>query len=244
MFNNLINNITPVVKNLLILNVLFFIAQITLPDIMHNLSLYPMVSEQFKPWQLATHFFMHGGIGHIFFNMFALVIFGMHLERVWGPKRFLTYYLVCAFGAAIIHMIVNYIRIKNLESTFSPEELETIQYLVKNQGYELLSSNQNWVRALGQLNAMYNVPMIGASGAVFGLLAAFGYLFPNTELMLLFPPIPIKAKFFVIGYAALELYLGFSNNPNDNVAHFAHLGGALVGILLVLYWRKNRNNFF
>ncbi len=244
MFNNLINNITPVVKNLLILNVLFFIAQITLPDIMHNLSLYPMVSEQFKPWQLATHFFMHGGIGHIFFNMFALVIFGMHLERVWGPKRFLTYYLVCAFGAAIIHMIVNYIRIKNLESTFSPEELETIQYLVKNQGYELLSSNQNWVGALGQLNAMYNVPMIGASGAVFGLLAAFGYLFPNTELMLLFPPIPIKAKFFVIGYAALELYLGFSNNPNDNVAHFAHLGGALVGILLVLYWRKNRNNFF
>jgi len=243
MFNNLINNITPVVKNLLILNVLFFIAQITLPDIMHNLSLYPMVSEQFKPWQLATHFFMHGGIGHIFFNMFALVIFGMHLERVWGPKRFLTYYLVCAFGAAILHMIVNYIRIKNLESTFSPEELETIQYLVKNQGYELLSSNQNWVGALGQLNAMYNVPMIGASGAVFGLLAAFGYLFPNTELMLLFPPIPIKAKFFVIGYAALELYLGFSNNPNDNVAHFAHLGGALVGILLVLYWRKNRNNF-
>tara|TARA_B110000014_G_C20035309_1_gene537818 strand:- start:232 stop:966 length:735 start_codon:yes stop_codon:yes gene_type:complete len=244
MFNNLINNITPVVKNLLILNVLFFIAQITLPDIMHNLSLYPMVSEQFKPWQLATHFFMHGGIGHIFFNMFALVIFGMHLERVWGPKRFLTYYLVCAFGAAILHMIVNYIRIKNLESTFSPEELETIQYLVKNQGYELLSSNQNWVGALGQLNAMYNVPMIGASGAVFGLLAAFGYLFPNTELMLLFPPIPIKAKFFVIGYAALELYLGFSNNPNDNVAHFAHLGGALVGILLVLYWRKNKKNFF
>ena len=244
MFNNLINNITPVVKNLLILNVLFFIAQITLPDIMHNLSLYPMVSEQFKPWQLATHFFMHGGIGHIFFNMFALVIFGMHLERVWGPKRFLTYYLVCAFGAAILHMIVNYIRIKNLESTFSPEELETIQYLVKNQGYELLSSNQNWVGTLGQLNAMYNVPMIGASGAVFGLLAAFGYLFPNTELMLLFPPIPIKAKFFVIGYAALELYLGFSNNPNDNVAHFAHLGGALVGILLVLYWRKNKKNFF
>jgi membrane associated rhomboid family serine protease len=244
MFNNLINNITPVVKNLLILNVLFFIAQITLPDIMHNLSLYPMVSEQFKPWQLATHFFMHGGIGHIFFNMFALVIFGMHLERVWGPKRFLTYYLVCAFGAAILHMIVNYIRIKNLESTFSPEELETIQYLVKNQGYELLSSNQNWVGALGQLNAMYNVPMIGASGAVFGLLAAFGYLFPNTELMLLFPPIPIKAKFFVIGYAALELYLGFSNNPNDNVAHFAHLGGALVGILLVLYWRKSKKNFF
>ena len=244
MFNNLINNITPVVKNLLILNVLFFIAQITLPDIMHNLSLYPMVSEQFKPWQLATHFFMHGGIGHIFFNMFALVIFGMHLERVWGPKRFLTYYLVCAFGAAILHMIVNYIRIKNLESTFSPEELETIQYLVKNQGYELLSSNQNWVGALGQLNAMYNVPMIGASGAVFGLLAAFGYLFPNTELMLLFPPIPIKAKFFVIGYAALELYLGFSNNPNDNVAPFAHLGGALVGILLVLYWRKSKKNFF
>ena len=244
MFNNLINNITPVVKNLLILNILFFIAQVTLPEFMSNLSLFPMVSEQFKPWQLATHFFMHGGIGHIFFNMFALVIFGIHLERVWGGKRFLTYYMICAFGAAILHMIVNYIRIKNLETTFSPEDLDVIHNLIKSQGYDLLKSNQNWVGALGQLNAMYNVPMIGASGAVFGILAAFGYLFPNTELMLLFPPIPIKAKYFVLGYAALELYLGFSNNPNDNVAHFAHLGGALVGILLVLYWKKNRNNFF
>ena len=255
MFNNLFNNITPVVKNLLILNVLFFVAQITLPEFMGNLSLFPMVSEQFKPWQLATHFFMHGGIGHIFFNMFALVIFGMHLERTWGAKRFLIYYIICAFGAAILHQIVLYIEINSMIDMVSSNDWK----IIKNHGGDIINDirtkslthgeaieNYGIILNDKQLNLLFtcNTPMIGASGAVFGLLAAFGYLFPNTQLMLLFPPIPIKAKYFVIGYAALELYLGFSNNPNDNVAHFAHLGGALVGILLVLYWRKNRNSFF
>jgi len=234
MFSNLLRNITPVVKNLLIINVLFYVAQWTFPSIMQNLELYPLVSENFKPWQLATHFFMHStlSIGHIFVNMFALVIFGTQLERVWGPQKFLFYYIICALGASFLHLLVNYIRIQNFEANISYEELE----LFKAIGHES--------PLLRQLYIMYNSPMIGASGAVFGLLAAFGYLFPNTELMLLFPPIPIKAKYFVIGYALIVLYLGFKNNPGDNVAHFAHLGGALIGIIILLYWQKSKTNFF
>jgi membrane associated rhomboid family serine protease len=253
MFNNILKNISPVVKNILIINILFFVAQLTFPIFMGGLSLYPFVSEGFEPWQLATHFFMHDpkSIGHIFFNMFAVVIFGTQLERVWGPKKFLGYYLICALGAALLYMLVNYLRLKSFEShlleisLIEPTEIQYYLDIAKNQGLELIKSDKNFTDfPLGELNSLVNAPMLGASGAVFGLLAAFGYLFPNTELMLLFPPIPIKAKYFVIGYAALELYLGISNNPSDNVAHFAHLGGALVGIIIVLYWGKNRNSFF
>ncbi len=231
---------SPAVKNILILNVIFFFAQWALPQIMPSLMLFPFSSENFEPWQLATHFFMHGGIGHLFFNMFALVIFGSNLERVWGPKRFLIYYIACAFGAALLHMLVNYLRIQGVEAQLSAEQIA----LVYKEGFDILDSGRNYIGPLGELNSLINAPMLGASGAVFGLLAAFGYLFPNTELMLLFPPIPIKAKFFVIGYAVLELYLGFSNNPTDNVAHFAHLGGALVGIIIVIIWQRNKNQFF
>ena len=243
MFSNLLKNISPVVKNLLLINILFYIAQWTIPSFTQNLELYPISSEDFKPWQLATHFFMHSpySIGHIFFNMFALVIFGSQLERVWGAQRFLGYYISCALGAAVLHLGVNYYRIHIIEINLSLEDLE----LFRNSAYDAFQKGMNFKDpVLAQLNLLHHTPMLGASGAVFGLLAAFGFLFPNTELMLLFPPIPIKAKYFVIGYAALELYLGVSNNPSDNVAHFAHLGGALVGIIIVLYWGKNRNSFF
>ena len=243
MFSNLLKNISPVVKNLLLINILFYIAQWTIPSFTQNLELYPISSEDFRPWQLATHFFMHSpySIGHIFFNMFALVIFGSQLERVWGAQRFLGYYISCALGAAVLHLGVNYYRIHIIEINLSLEDLE----LFRNSAYDAFQKGMNFKDpVLAQLNLLHHTPMLGASGAVFGLLAAFGYLFPNTELMLLFPPIPIKAKYFVIGYAALELYLGVSNNPSDNVAHFAHLGGALVGIIIVLYWGKNRNSFF
>lgn len=243
MFSNLLKNISPVVKNLLLINILFYIAQWTIPSFTQNLELYPISSEDFKPWQLATHFFMHStfSLGHIFFNMFALVIFGSQLERVWGPQRFLGYYISCALGAALLHLGVTYYRIHNIEINLSVEDLE----LFKNAAYDAFQKGMNFKDPLlAQLNLLHHTPMLGASGAIFGLLAAFGYLFPNTELMLLFPPIPIKAKYFVIGYAVLELYLGVSNNPSDNVAHFAHLGGALIGIIIVLYWSKNRINFF
>ena len=235
MFGQLFKNMPDVVKNLLIINLLFFVAQNMISTFDYYFSLYPISSAFFKPWQLATHFFMHGNIPHIFFNMFALVIFGSQLEKIWGPKRFLTYYFITAIGAAFLHLTVNYIRLISLESSL-PDDI--VVQLIQNGPVQYYNPTYN------EFVGMYHIPMMGASGAVFGLLTAFGYLFPNTELMLLFPPIPIKAKYFVIGYAAIELYLGMANNPGDNVAHFAHLGGALIGILLVLYWNKNRNSFF
>ena len=243
MFNNILKNISPVVKNILLINVIFYVAQWTIPSFTQNFELYPITSEQFRPWQLATHFFMHSpySIGHIFFNMFALVIFGSQLEKIWGPQKFLIYYISCALGASILHLGVTYFRIQSIETGLSLEDLE----LFRANAFEAFQKGMNFKDPiLAQLNILHNSPMLGASGAIFGLLAAFGYLFPNTELMLLFPPIPIKAKYFVIGYAVLELYLGISNNPSDNVAHFAHLGGALIGIIIVLYWSKKRNSFF
>ena len=243
MLQNLFRNMSPVVKNLLILNVLFFVAQFALPGIMKSLELYPASSDAFEPWQLATHFFMHStdSLMHIFFNMFALVIFGVQLEQVWGPKKFLIYYIATALGAAFLHLLINYLRLETLIAESPVEYFE----LVKDKGLDLILSKQNWENPiLGGLNSLLNTPMLGASGAVFGLLAAYGFLFPNTELYLMFIPVPIKAKYFVMGYAAIELFSGISNSPNDNVAHFAHLGGALVGIVMVLIWQRQKNQFF
>tara|TARA_B110000285_G_C14871059_1_gene489219 strand:- start:30 stop:776 length:747 start_codon:yes stop_codon:yes gene_type:complete len=248
MFQNLFRNISPVVKNLLILNVLFFVAQSAISGFTENLALYPISSEEFKPWQLVTHFFMHStpGFMHIFFNMFALVMFGTQLERVWGPKKFLIYYLATALGAAFLHLTVGYLRLKNIESGLSPAELNQIL----TEGFEQIKNGkfvyaEPILREANQsLYILYNTPMLGASGAVFGLLAAYGYLFPNTELYLMFIPVPIKAKYFVMGYAAIELFSGIANSPGDNVAHFAHLGGALVGIVMVIIWQRQKNQFF
>ena len=206
MFNlsRIFQNMPPIGKNLLLVNVIFFVAQFTLEDFMRNLELVPIFSEHFRPWQLATYFFMHGNLPHIFFNMFALIIFGTQLERIWGPQKFLFFYLACAIGAALIHMLVGYIRLKGFEASIDPIILQDYLYYVKDEGYNLLMEGKNYRDPiLGKLNALYNTPMVGASGAIFGLLVAFGYTFPNTELMLLFPPIPIKAKYFVIGYAAI-----------------------------------------
>jgi len=243
MLDQIFRNMTPVVKNLLILNALFYLAQLMLPELMEGLALYPIGSNNFRPWQLATHFFMHstGTIFHILFNMFAVVMFGTALERVWGAQKFLFYYFSTALGAAFLHSFVTYLRIKDLESVMDPQMVE----YVKQNGSELLANYKNYTDPMmGQLNLMLNTPVLGASGAVFGILVAFGYLFPNTELMLLFPPIPVKAKYMVIAYIAVELYLGFQNNPHDNVAHFAHLGGALIGYLILLYWQKDNKTFY
>lgn len=237
MFNQLFGSMPNVVKNLLILNILVFLAEYTVPGFYDSMSLYPFSSENFRPWQLVTHFFMHsmGSPMHIFFNMYALVLFGSHLEKVWGEKRFLIYYFATALGAALLHGAVVEWRIHQLIETMPTWQVE----IVLNKGGYLEK-----YQAMKSLLAILNTPVIGASGAVFGILAGFAYLFPNTELRLLFPPIPIKAKVFVLVYAGIELYLGFANNPQDNVAHFAHLGGALVGFIMVYYWQKNKNRFY
>ena len=236
----------PVVKNLLIINVLVYIAMIMLRsqdlDLTEYFGLHYWKSEAFYPHQLVTYMFMHSfTITHLLFNMFAVWMFGKVLESVWGSKRFLIYYMVTGVGAGLIQLLVIYLRLMPLYSQLSPEDLS---YITEN-GYQLLQEGKNFTDPIaGKINLLLNVTTVGASGAVFGILLAFGMLFPNTELMLLFPPIPIKAKWFVIGYGAIELYSGMANNAGDNVAHFAHLGGMLFGFFMIKYWQKNSNRFY
>lgn len=245
MLENLFRNIPPVVKNILIINLLVFLGTEFLAqqgiNVTQYLALHYFTSTNFYPHQLITYMFMHGSISHIFFNMFAVWMFGKVLEQVWGAKRFLIYYMATGVGAGLIQLLVAYIRLMPLNDLVTPEQMD---YIITN-GYELLQTNKNYSDPVsGQLNILINVSTVGASGAVFGILLAFGMLFPNTELMLLFPPIPIKAKWFVIFYGIFELYAGFANNPNDNVAHFAHLGGMLFGFILIKYWKADRNRFY
>lgn len=230
----------PVVKNLILANVVIFlitmVMQQTGTDLYQVLGLYFPASEKFRLHQVFTHMFMHGSIGHIFFNMFALYMFGRVLEGVWGPKRFLTFYLVTGLGAAALHTLVHFFEYQAVMSNIAPDQLAYFKDLAMQGKYIPNTPSE-------KLTMILNTPTVGASGAVFGILLGFGMLFPNTQLMLLFPPIPIKAKYFVIGYGALELYLGLSQ-PGSNVAHFAHLGGMLFGYFMIKYWNKNSNRFY
>lgn len=231
----------PVVKNLLIINGLFFMATLVLQqyNLVHLLGLHPLESPLFKPYQLITHFFMHGGWAHILFNMFALWMFGNGLENYWGPKKFLFYYLFTGLGAAALHLGVLEYQLHSVMAGMTQEQISTVM----QEGANLLMTGRNFVDPqLSELNLLLNVPTVGASGAVFGVLLAFGMTFPNTIIYLYFA-IPIKAKYFVMLYGGLELYLGIANNPGDNVAHFAHLGGMLFGYFLIRYWNKNRYRY-
>ncbi|HUC81157.1 MAG TPA: rhomboid family intramembrane serine protease [Flavisolibacter sp.] len=195
----------PVVKNLIIINVLVFLAQLVLDNqilLTARIGLWPVDYPFFKPYQVITHMFTHGSVMHILFNMFALWMFGRVLENVWGPKRFLFFYLACGIGAAVFHLLIQY-----------------------------LSGG-------GSLT-------VGASGAVMGVMVGFAYLFPNTEMFIFFIPFPIKAKWVAIGYVAIDLFSGIANVAGDNIAHFAHLGGAITGFILVLIWNKSdRRRFY
>jgi len=225
------NRFPPVVKNLIIINVLVYVAQVTFGsnanfDIDHMFALHDVRSVYFKPYQLITHMFMHGGIDHLFFNMFALWMFGSLLENYWGAKRFLQFYLICGLGAALLHLGVLYFELKPVWETFQamPKEIKD-QWEYSNR-FRL------------------NEATVGASGAIFGCLAAFGYLFPNSLIYVYFL-FPMKAKWFVLIYAGFELWLGVRNSAGDNVAHFAHLGGALAGIIIILIWNKtNRKTLY
>jgi membrane associated rhomboid family serine protease len=239
----------PIIKNLIIINGLVFFAQITvkttpfgtLEDVF---ALHTFQSELFRPWQFVTHMFMHGSFTHLFFNMFALWMFGSVLENVWGQKRFLTFYFVCGLGAALTHMIALYFENQVMINRFNAIQTSMdIDYFLNKYWYgQPLPPVLDAAKAA--LRANLNEATIGASGAVFGCLAAFGYLFPNSFIYL-FALIPIKAKWFVIGYIVVELYSTLQNSAGDNVAHLAHLGGALFGFLLVWTWnKKNRRNFY
>lgn len=261
----------PVVKNLLIINGLFFLASMVVLEkfniqLVQYLGLFYFDSPFFRPWQFVTHIFMHGSWMHIFSNMLSLWMFGSVLENVWGPKRFLTYYIITALGAAFLHTAIQGYGIYQTK-----ERIEAYQAAPSFQGFlqlhdkenaayyeaEVMSFMQEWsqdkdnplyVEASKEWSEIYvkaqnMIPTVGASGAVFGVLLAFGMLFPNTFVYLYFA-IPVKAKYFVILYGGLELYLGLANDPGDNVAHFAHLGGMLFGFFLIKYWNKKQRNSF
>lgn len=213
-----------VTRNLLIINVLIFLAQVLLGSnipINKYLALQFYESDYFYPHQIITYMFLHGGISHIFFNMFALFMFGRTLEMVWGPKKFLLYYLITGIGAALAQEIVYTVHYS--EIIFN-SEITTI-----HAGSDIFTRQE-----------FFNIlpATLGASGAIFGILVAFGMMFPNSELFIIPFPFPIKAKWFVLGYGILELGLGISNNAADNVAHFAHLGGLFTGLIILLYWKK------
>lgn len=262
-------NTPMVVKNLIIINVLMLLGTYAGQGLGYNLTemfgMHYPESEKFRIYQIVTHMFMHGGFMHLFFNMFALWMFGRVLESIWGPRRFLIYYFVTGLGAVALHMFVNHLEINSIKNaivafnnTPAPELLE--KFANKHLGRpspQLLDFIQNYYDNPGSasmateggqlmeriLKMKMDIPTVGASGAVFGILLAFGMIFPNTQLMLLFPPIPIKAKYFVIGYGALELYLGLTNS-GGSIAHFAHLGGMLFGFILIKYWNKTTRTFY
>lgn len=259
-------NILPhVVKHLLIINGIFFLAKLLLStrgiDLDSIFGLHYFAASDFKIWQIITYMFMHGNFGHIFFNMFALWMFGSTIERAWGGKRFLIYYLITGIGAAIIHYAIVYFQIHPtlalLNQFLDQPSLDTYRYLAEQntnprfagmltQNLAILQSDPSSLSELIQIT--FNVRetflnsfvIIGASGAVFGLLLAFGMMYPNSEIYVYFL-LPIKAKYFVIIYGAIELLYGVMGS-SDGVAHFAHLGGMLFGLILILLWRKQDRN--
>lgn len=232
-----LSSIPPITKNIIIINSIIWIATITLPkiagiDLVKYLGLHYWAATDFNPAQLVTSMFMHdpSSIAHLFFNMFSLWIFGKVLENVWGSKRFLFYYISTGIGAALIQELVWML---TWESGFMLSNSLTGDVVM--QGSEAVDyALRHGIDVQGYLNMLVT---IGASGAVFGILLAFGMMFPNLEMYIMFIPIPIKAKFIVIGYGVLELIFGVSG-IQSSVAHFAHLGGMLFGLLIILYWRK------
>lgn len=207
---------TPATTNLIIINVLVMIMILQNEEFMfEHFALFCPGSHYFRPWQFITHMFMHGGFWHIFFNMYTLWMFGSVLERSWGWKKFLLFYFVSGLGAALLHTGVQLI--------------EAHVYMSR-----LADGLHEAARSLGML---YATPTVGASGAIYGLLLGFGMLYPDSRLMLLFPPIPLKAKWFVIIFAVIELFTGIFSRYGG-IAHFAHLGGMLFGWLLIMFWKR------
>ena len=236
-----LSSIPPVTRNILFINLIIWLACYLFRgyDLVNILGLHYIQSDGFYLYQLITYMFTHEAFSHLFFNMFALFMFGGVLERNWGPKRFLIYYMVTGIGAALVQMLVCYLRILSLSKGLPEDALSALT----SGNYNLIAQYMYQYPNMQSILQMFNTVTIGASGAVFGILLAFGMLFPNTPLFIIFIPIPIKAKYFVIGYGLIELFLGISNRSGDNVAHFAHLGGMLFGIFMILYWRKkDRSN--
>ena len=237
--------ITETIKHLLIINVIFFVASISLGDIVYDLfALHYPLSPKFQIWQPLTHMFMHGDIGHIFFNMFGLYMFGTPIEQMWGRKKFIFFYLSTGFGAAIFQLLLYYFQINEVSNILSAEGLTVSQITSFFQTSDL---SYNMVEQIGREKLLsglsaFNGVMVGASGALYGILVAFAFLFPNARLMLLFPPIPVKAKILVPVLILSDLFFGFTSYSIGPIAHFAHVGGAITGLVMLWYWKKNQFN--
>ena len=239
--------LTDAIKHLLIINVLLFIATYLFGDQMYEwFSLWFPKNENFGIWQMISHMFMHGGLTHIAFNMYALWAFGTPLERMWGRNKFLFFYFSAGLGAALIHTGVNYYHFnEGIEALVSSG-------IAKNQIMEIISGGQyspGWYElapksTIDNFLSAYNTPAVGASGAIYGILVAFGMSYPNSELFLIFLPIPIKAKIFIPVLIALDLFSGVTGYGifGQGIAHFAHVGGAVAGFIMMWYWKKNQFN--
>jgi len=258
----MINNITPTVKQLLIINIMVFVGSYFIKDLHSLFALYNLQDSHFRIWQLITHMFMHATPAHIFFNMFALFSFGSMLEQFWGPKKFLFFYISCGLGAALMQLGINYLEVQhflneasslNLSPATVKEVLNAtsgpdIQVILEQAGKIDLLTQQNG-SALVSAASVSQVPMVGASGAIYGLLVAFAFMFPTAEMFIIFIPIPIKAKYFVPGIIAVDLISGIygssifgDNAGGGGVAHFAHIGGAIIGFIMMWYWKKTQFN--
>jgi membrane associated rhomboid family serine protease len=226
-------SLSPVVKNLLIINILCFLPSVLFNENINNaiithFAAFYIYSPFFRPWQIITYMFLHGGWEHIIFNMFALFSFGPIVEYSIGSKRFFTLYFVCGIGAILLQLLVQGVEVYHLVGHFSiPDTLQTDDMAL-----------------VSQLREIYSSPTLGASGAIFGVLIAFGMLYPNMELMIMFIPVPIKAKYIIPVYILIELTLGIGRFGGDNVAHFAHLGGALIAFILIKIWGLKTPNSF
>lgn len=240
--------ITPVTRNIIILNVIFFAATFLLGNLNLEAILagYFPLSPNFRSWQIITHMFMHGSIMHIAFNMFTLYSFGPVLEQVLGQKKFIILYFAAGLGGFALYNIWNYYEVSQLTSFLNSQAFDIhdiYKYADNNYFGEMpINSNAEAVRDAAQkLFVILKTPMVGASGAIFGIVAAFSTLFPDAKLMFLFIPYPIKAKYLTPIIIAASIFLGFGQLNGDNIAHFAHIGGALIGFLFVWNWKKNRD---
>lgn len=259
--------LTPMVKNLLLITVAAYLipALLSWDQVNSYLGLWHISSPFFKPYQFFTYMFAHGGLWHLVFNMFGLIFLAPMLEHFWGPKKFLAFYIITGIGAGVFYEGVKYtqtIPMKNKmeEYIVNPNPDDFAMYMSKYgarywdenmdnfMDYYYKHENEGEAQSVSYVQQVYarviNVPMVGASGAIYGILMAFGLLFPNTQLMLLFPPIPIKAKYFVLILGGIAIYSEFTSHGTDNVAHLAHLGGMLFAFIMIRVWSKGRRNFY
>ena len=257
-------NLTPAAKNILIINGIIFI--LTSGFIIESFGLRYILSDNFKPYQFLTYMWIHAGFGHLFSNMFYVIIFAPILERVWGSRKFFIFYLVTGVGAGILYSGVNFFenysletKVKTYQQNPNPENFR--KFILENSkeyynqlydfisGYSENPNNEEYIReSISISNTILknnnDIPMVGASGAVFGILLAFAMLFPNMQLMLLIPPIPIKAKYLVLVYGFYEIWSEFNRMPGDNVAHLAHLGGMLIAYIILRYWKNKYGTYY